>query len=174
MSYSMVPIYTQAVGSSGATLVSFNNIPSSYTDLKLVVSARESAISDFRQPIFLTANNSSAGWSDTLILGNAGSASSTRNSYGASTSVMAGYTSGPTATSNTFALLETYIPNYTSSNFKQMLSESVVENNNSSSYIMNLSGLLWRNNSAITSLQISTYTTFGQHSTFSLYGIRNS
>jgi hypothetical protein len=168
------PIYTQTVGSGGATQVNFNNIPQSFSDLKIVVSSRESAISDFRQPLFLNINgNTYSGYSDTILLGNSNSASATRNSYGAGTRVMIGYASGVTATSNTFAIVETYIPGYTSSNYKQIITEGVSENANSSSYMLNISGILYQSTLPITSLQLTTYTTFAQNSTFTLYGIKS-
>lgn len=174
MAYSMVPIYTQTVGTGGATIINFNNIPATYTDLKLVVSSREIAISDYRQPLFLKVNNVSSGWSDTTIIPNLpGGPLSTRNSYGAGSVVMLGYASGVTATANTFSSIEAYFPNYNSSNYKQVISDSVVANAASTNSVSaNISACLWSSTAAITSMQITTYTTFAQNSTFTLYGIK--
>jgi hypothetical protein len=40
MTIAMQPIYTQTVGSGGATSITFNSIPQTFTDLKLSISIR--------------------------------------------------------------------------------------------------------------------------------------
>lgn len=171
MTIAMQPIYTQTVGSGGATNVTFNNIPSNYTDLKIVISARErDAISAF-QYVFMSFNGGTTGFSDTILLSdNSSSIVSVRNSYGAGNIVMNGYITSGTSTANTFGSIETYIPNYTAGTFKQFMTNSITENN-SASAILSLQSQLWRNTGLINSISFSTYTAFAQHSTFTLYGI---
>lgn len=172
MAVVMTPIYTQTVGSSAVGSITFNNIPQYYTDLKLVISARSNA-ADFYEPVFIKYNSDASNvYSDTLIYANPPSVYSTRNSYGASGKVMIGYIDGNTTTANTFGNLEFYLPNYTSSNFKQGISDGVTENNSSTAVLLNLSATLYRSSSAITTFTLSTNGgSFMQYSTFSLYGI---
>ena len=40
MTIAMQPIYTQTVGAGGTTVISFNNIPQTFTDIQMVISAR--------------------------------------------------------------------------------------------------------------------------------------
>jgi hypothetical protein len=163
-------ISTVTVGSSGAASIELSSIPSSFTDLLLVISAREKNIADFRQPIFMTFNSNTSGYSDRILLGNGASVSSTSNSYGAGSFVMNGYANGQSSTSNTFASISTYVPNYAGSNNKSISSDSVTENN-ATSALQGIQAQLWTNTAAITSIQLTTYTEFAQYSTASLYGI---
>lgn len=171
MATTLQAIYSQTVGSGGATSVTFNNIPTTYTDLKIVISGRERDAISTAQYVFMTFNGGTTNFSDTILLtNNSSTVSSTRNSYGAGNIVMDGYISSGTATANTFGIIETYIPSYTSTNFKQFMTDSVTENN-SSSVLMSMQAQLWRNIGPINSISFSTYTAFAQHSTFTLYGI---
>lgn len=112
-------------------------------------------------------------YSDTILLAQGSSVTATRNSYGPPAgSVMLGYAVGNTATANTFNNLSAYIPNYTASNFKQIISDSVGENNSATDNLINLSSCLIRSTSPITSLTFSANgNSFNQYSTFTLYGI---
>jgi len=165
MSVFLQPLQTVTVGSGGASSVTFSNIPQTYTDLLIKISARATiaAISD---SIAIYPNGSSSNLSETYIQGNGSSASSFRDSY------CVVRTSGSSATSNTFSNSEIYIPNYTSSNYKSMILESTAENNATTEYF-GLGAGLWSNTAAITSLQLYQLsgTNFVQYSEFSLYGI---
>jgi hypothetical protein len=166
----MTLIETIEVGNGGATSINFTSVPQSYTDLVLIISAREKNISDVRQPIFLTFNNNTSGYSDRILLGDGSVSSTTSNSYGAGSFVMAGYATSVTASANTFASTRVYIPGYTSSKQKTFSTDSVTENNSSFS-IQSIQAQIWANTSAITSIQLTTYTAFSQYTTASIYGI---
>lgn len=166
----MTLISTVTVGSGGAASISLSSIPSTFSDLVLLLSAREKNISDFRQPIFLTFNSNTSGYSDKIILGNGASVSSTSNSYGAGSFFMEGYANGLSSTSNTFASITSYIPNYAGSSNKSVSTDSVTENN-STSALQGIQTQLWSNTAAITSIQLTTYTEFAQYTTASIYGI---
>ena len=164
MSVFLQPIYTQTVGSGGASSITFNNIPQTFTDLKVVVSGRTnvSATLDY---FLVQPNGATTNLSGTRIQGNGSAASSAR------------YTAlyvpvdGATATANSFGNVEVYIPNYTSSNFKSMICDAVAESNTSAMY-QELWAFLWSSTSAITSLTIGNGgQNFVQYSTFSLYGV---
>jgi hypothetical protein len=162
-------IQTVTVGSGGAASIDFTSIPQTYTDLKIVVSARStySALTDtlFVKPNGLTTNGSSR-W----IIGdglNAGASSSAAFNY-------VREINGNTATASTFASVEIYAPNYTSSNYKSFSSEGVTENNAGVGVRTGITAGLWSSTAAITSITLTaTNGDFVQYSTATLYGVSN-
>ena len=158
-------IQTITVGSGGASSVTFSNIPQNYTDLVVKVSARSTSTTIGLQ---LEPNGSTSSIT-TINLEGRGSGS---GSY-SSTNIV-GYLVPSSATANTFANTEIYIPKYTSSNYKSVSADSVNENNGTSAYSV-LTAWLWSNTAAITSLVFQTdgpsTNSFAQYSTFTLYGI---
>jgi hypothetical protein len=98
---------------------------------------------------------------------------------GSDSSTPAGFNFGAitasTNTSNTFANLETYVPNYLSSNQKSISLDGVGESNTTSDNWLNFVAGLWNGTSAITSIGLTCDTgNFVQYSTATLYGIKNS
>jgi hypothetical protein len=168
MTIAMQPIYTQTVGAGGASSITFNNIPQTFTDLKLSISMRglDSALTE---PWVRFNGDSATNYSFTRIYGNGSSTSTDR---GTSNTVMVILASpGTSYTASTFGSGDLYIPNYVKSNFKSVISDTVTENNATLSFAMLFAGL-WRNTSAITSITVGPNGTgFAQHSTFTLYGI---
>ena len=163
----MTLIETKTVGSGGASSIDFTSIPQTYTDLKVVVSAR---MSTSNQWYTLGFNNSTSTYSDKYLLGNGSSASS---GSGGDQPPFAGSVNDNSYTSNTFSNSETYIPNYTSSNYKSYSGDGVQENNATTAY-MAFWADLWSTTSAITSIQIKPQggsSNFVEGSTFYLYGI---
>jgi hypothetical protein len=160
MTIAMQPIYTQTVGSGGATSITFNNIPQTFTDLKVLISSRELSTSNFT--LEFQFNGSGLNRTLRFIQGNGTTTSST------SISTFSFITNGNTSTANTFGNAEIYIPNYTGSAFKSFIIDSVSENNATLSF-QRLTAGLWSNTAAITSI------TFGsgiaENSTVTLYGI---
>jgi hypothetical protein len=78
---------------------------------------------------------------------------------------------GTTATANTFASTEIYIPNYTSTTSKSVSIDGVTENNATTSYQTFTAGLSTLS-TAITSVSFGLGAgNFVQYSTFSLYGL---
>lgn len=171
MAVFLQPIYTQTVGAGGTGGVTFNNIPQTFTDLMIVGSSRAAfAVESIAGALRFngdTANN----YSDTAI-SNASSSRNSNNSF-----MYAWYSVGSTGTANTFGNGMAYIPNYTSSNFKQVIGDYVPEGNISSFTTgLGLLAGLWRNTAAITSITCfpGGGSTFTQYTTFSLYGILRS
>jgi hypothetical protein len=164
MSANYVLLEKVTVGASGASSVTFNNIPQTgYTDLVVKVSARsnQSAVTDYLK-IQPNGTNPSS-----LTLWGSGSGA---GSY--TQTVLIPAFAGNSATANTFANTEIYIPNYTSSNYKSISVDTVAENN-ATGASSGFDAGLWSNTSPITSLVFSPRdgTAFLQYSTFSLYGI---
>ncbi len=146
MANTLKKIQTVTVGSGGAASIEFTSIPQTYTDLKLVVSGR----GDFagtREKYTLTFNNAAttysyrrlAGYDSNLVLSDTG---------------LGPQATGTNTTASVFASAEFYIPNYTGSNQKSWSSDSVTENNSTSSWIVDLNSGLWTTTDAITSINI--------------------
>jgi len=148
--------------SSPTSSITFSNIPQTYTDLVLKVSAR----TDF-------ASTSS------LLFRPNGSTSNliAKRIYATGTSALSdtginALQNGTDTTANTFTNIEVYFPNYTSSNYKYFNLDGVMENNATFGYTY-LMSFLWSDNTAISSLTLAADGNFLSGSTFYLYGISN-
>jgi len=162
----MKAIQTVTVGAGGAASIDFTNIPQTYTDLHLLVSLREE--SSTSAVAFIKFNNSTANRSERYIQGNGSSATS------GTTSVLQFIVCQPSDTASTFGNASIYIPNYTSSNFKSVSSDSVSENNATSAFSRLVAGL-WADTSAINQITITTDTgDVAQYSTATLYGVTSA
>lgn len=167
MAVFLQPIYTQTVGAGGAASIQFNNIPQTFTDLKLVLSLRTSASAVFDY-IGINTNNGSA--ADIIRLQGTGSVANSNRGAGGSSFII----NGNTATSNTFSSTELYIPNYTSSTAKQIIIDTVTENNGTTAY-QELNALYYAlGGNPINTILFSGSSSLLQYSTFSLYGILRS
>jgi hypothetical protein len=176
MGAARVLISTQTVGSGGAASVTFSSIPATYTDLKLVASTRSDRTAGSVSNIYLQINSiTSSVYSFKQVSGTGSTTDSNQGASVAPTSASIGHTSQATHTANTFGSLEFYIPNYSGSTIKSLSSESVQETNDFPAYTT-LSAWLVNNTAAVSSLTLTTTSTFNfaQHSTFSLYGISKS
>ena len=166
MSTNMKLIEAKTLGSNTSG-VTFSSIPQTYTDLKLVMSVRDTitGTGNAWQAFDIYFNGSNTGISGKHLFGTGSSA--------ASNSVAYGYANEGSTTSNTFSNNEIYISNYTSANYKSYSVEQVTENNATSALSSLIAGL-WSSTSAITSITCSALgTAFAADSTFYLYGISN-
>jgi hypothetical protein len=162
-----VKIATVTVGSGGASSIAFSSIPSTYTDLCLKISARNTDPAAGSPAMYIGFNSSTSSFSNRYLYGNGASATSGTGTTGAS------IIDGGSNTTSTFASTEIYIPNYTSSNYKSYSIDNVQENNATTAYAVLYAGL-WSNTAAITSIQLTGDANFAQYSTATLYGIKNS
>jgi hypothetical protein len=168
----MANTYTLISGTtfaSAAASHTFTSIPSTYTDLLVKMSTRDSS-GTFGQNIKVTYNGSASGYSERLLLGTGTSVASANQ---ATTYMYYMYGDGPSNTANVFGNGEFYIPNYGSANYKSMSADTVNEENASGAYAAFDAGL-WSNTAAITSITIAAIGNFVQYSSFYLYGIKNS
>jgi hypothetical protein len=150
--------------SSSASSITFSSIPSTFTDLLISVSSRNTAVDTENTFSF---NGSSANFSITRLYGN-GSTRGADTLYGYSLTTTSGYTA------DTFSNNSIYIPNYLSSNFKSISIDGVAENNAVASAMV-LSAALWSDTAAITSITLQpTSGSYATGSSFYLYGIKNS
>jgi len=164
------PIYTQTVSSSSVGGITFNNIPQTFTDLKIVMSIKGTYSGDFDSVLMRFNSDAGNNYSYTVLAQAPNSYSSSNNNV-----INPFLANGATTTSSTFTNMETYISNYTSSNKKSMTIDVVGENNSSSSYKLFLCAALWSSTAAITSLYFQASNgNISQYSTISLYGILRS
>jgi hypothetical protein len=173
MATSMTLIASSTVGSGGSSTITFSSIPSTYTDLQLVVSARSST------GIYQTDCNVQVGNGSV----DTGSNYQTRELYGDGASVGSGaFTTtnihppiaGAGATANTFGNFQLYFPNYAGSTAKS-ISCDVVTENNATNAAARLAAYLWTGTSAINIITLTAASgNFVQYSTAYLYGIKSS
>jgi hypothetical protein len=162
---------------SAAGSITFSAIPQTYTDLKILVSARDDRSGQPNTDLSLRVGyngtiNTGSIYSNRQLYGNG----STAGSQSSSTDyAYLGMSNGPTSTANTFGNTEIYIPNYTSANNKSVSTDGVSENNATTAYAVLNANLISTSN-PITDIQISAVYgsgNFESGSTFYLYGISN-
>ncbi len=153
-------IATQTLGSAAAS-VTFSSIPSTYTDLVLVVAAASTSAGTY-SVTFRFNSDSASNYSDTRIIGNGSAASSNRDSSQAEMY--------PVNITNTIGTVIHQIMNYSNATtYKTMLSRGI-----SADYQVWANVGLWRKTpEAINTILLSVAgNTFATGSTFSLYGIK--
>jgi len=156
-----------AGGAASVTLPATGTIPQTYTDLKIVYSGRTSRSDGTADTVNVSFNGSTSNFSGKILYGyGSGVASS-------NTTRWFGSQNSGGSTANTFANVEAYIPNYTSSNYKSVSVDAVTENNDTAA-LSYLGAVLWSDTSAITTITLTPDSgNFVQYSTFYLYGISN-
>lgn len=141
---------------------------SDYTDLVVRISGRTDRNATFDN-LNIGFNNSTSNFSGKVLVGYGTSGYESGTATG-----LIGSINAATSTSNVFTSADTYIPNYSSSNYKSFSSDSTNENNDGFAVAF-LGAGLWSDNAAITSIQL--YPVYGANfvsgSTFYLYGIFN-
>ena len=164
MANTLTPIQTYTLSAS-TTTVTFSNIPQNYTDLKLLVSARQD---NSDNNLLFRPNGATTSLSSRMLTGDGASplANTTTTPYG-----LVGQTG---LTASTFGSAEWTIPNYTSANYKSWSVEECNETNATTAYTR-LSAGLWSSTAAITSITLVAGSSgnFVSGSTFTLYGISN-
>lgn len=166
----MTKLFSTTVGVGGTASITFSNIPQGYTDLCLKVSIRTNRTGAVDDVLQIQPNGSSSNLTTINLRGNGSGAAS-----GSNTTWSGGYVACNGATSNTFGNLEVYFSNYSGFNYKYWSVDAVNENNATESYA-ELKSVLWSQNSPISSLTLVPLygTSFNQHSTATLYGIKNA
>jgi hypothetical protein len=160
--------------SSSAASVTFSSIPTTYTDLVVRASARNT---DTNYSWFNIQYNGDAtgNYSVTQLRGDASTATSARTSN--TSSQVYNFISTVSNTASTFGSSEIYIPNYLSTTTKPSSSFSVQESDSASTNV-NIGAIanLWRGTTAISSITLTSASgeSFVATSSFYLYGISNA
>lgn len=155
------PIATTTLGSSGS--ITFSSIPSTYTDLKLVIVGK--AVSYVSGAIRFNSD-SGTNYSYTYLGGDGSTASSGRD-----TSDTTIYAAGNLASiASTYPAMVTYdIFSYAGSTYKTLLTSASNDMNGSGSRELTVG--LWRSTSAITTISLWE-TGWATGTTATLYGIK--
>jgi hypothetical protein len=170
MTSSITKISTVTLSSTEAT-ISFTNIPQIYTDLLIKLSSRTNRSSGVDDDVFITFNGASTTYAYRYLRGNG---TTTASGNGANRYAAIANSNG-SASANTFANADIYIPNYSATvNAKTLSSISVSGSNTTENYLV-LMGNKWTTTSAITSIGLTSGTSnsFVAHTTATLYGIKN-
>ena len=164
-----IKIASVTVGSGGASSIDFTSIPSTYTDLQLVFTARNTGSSNVFTQMTFNGNTSSYSYRGLYGSGSAASSFSASAAF-----IYVGDMDLSTYTANTFSSESVYIPNYAGSNNKSVSIDSVNENNATAAAAYLTAGL-WSNTAAINRITLTPGGgNYAQYSTAVLYGIKNS
>lgn len=160
-------LQTVTVGSGGASTIEFTNIPQTYTDLIVKLSARSTRAAD-EDGLGLKINSSTSGYTYVILTGDGSTAGSGNTGF---EQLWAGRIPGTSVGSNIFSSTEICIPNYAGNGSKSYIVESVTEKNATLAY-MSMSSFIQSNTASVTSLTLSAINaTLAQHSTATLYGV---
>lgn len=162
-------IASVTVGSGGAASIDFSSIPATYTDLIVQLSLRDESTNGFPG---LTMEINGVITNRTLIrLRGDGSAVTSQNT----TTERVNTIVGADKTASTFGNIQVYLANYAGSSNKSFGVEGVTESNATASDQVVVAGL-WAQTTAINQLTFKSgsATDFAEHSTATLYGIKNS
>jgi len=157
-----VAIATTTLGSATST-ITFSSIPSTYTDLRLVLVGTDTGAGNSWR---LTFNNDGAtNYSQTELYGNGTSAASSRRTT--VSDIIVNDVTGASTTIPTFTALDIF--SYAGSTNKT-ITINAAEDQNGSGNIFNAVGL-WRSTSAITTIKFTTAGQFKIGTTATIYGI---
>ena len=165
-------IASVTVGAGGASSIDFTSIPATYTDLQILLSARNTASANnwYTLKLQFNSDTTDGNYSTRILYGfgsTAGSGTGNRQNTG--------YIPSAARTASTFGNLSLYVPNYAGSTNKSFSTDSVTEGNGASFEILGFHAGLWSNTSAITQIILGADAgSFAQYSTATLYGIKNS
>lgn len=160
---------------SNQTSVTFSNIPSSYKDLQIYVSARSSAPNALSNAIALYFNSSTSGYAGRTVYGN-GSWAGWNQGIGSDVRTDAwGFEStANSATTSSFAGYSIYVPNYANNGYsKGYLSMGGTEDNAVTAYSI-FAYTTWTGTAPISSIEfksIAASRDLVTNSTFQLYGV---
>ena len=178
MAITYTPISTYTVPSGNVSTVTFNNIPQTYTDLYVLISARASVTSAYYGTGQFRLNDTAGtGYFNRRVLAAAGTIYNNADS-GYNIGIW-GSINGNTTTAGTFSNTELFIPGYTTSNTKIVMSNSCLENYSTSNYeVSQWSNVVGGVTSAVTKITFIDATGgYGNHlenSIFTLYGVKNA
>ena len=161
-------IASSTVGAGGAASIDFSSIPSTYTDLQLITSIRQT-IAGTWENMTIDFNGSTANQTMRSLITSDGSTTGSQ-----SFSRFYDWINASSSTASTFSNVSMYIPNYAGSNNKSMSIDSVVENNGTNTFLL-MGAYLWSSSAAINRITLTSNTgTFVQYSTAYLYGVKNA
>ena len=165
------PIATTTLGSAAAN-IDFTSIPSTYTDLRLVLVVRSDRASTVDSVNLRFNSDTTTSGSQTTLLGDGSTASSFRST--SVSRVCNCNCPADTSTAGIFGLIEYNVFSYTGSTNKTVLAKTSADRNGAGTTEVQVG--LWRNTAAITSIRLlsNTSSNFVAGTTATLYGIKNA
>lgn len=153
--------------------ITFSSIPSTYTDLFIMATARTNRGTFAIDAIKIRFNGTTTDTnltSNQMQSVNAG-VQAQKPTYG-----LVGYSTASGSTSNAFGALQIYIPNYAGSNPKPILTSGASENNSTTTYEIEGGSVLFNQTDSLYEILLLSHTSssFVAGSRFDLYGIKNS
>jgi hypothetical protein len=170
----MYPLQVITVGPSGASSVSFTNIPSTYTHLQIRVISRNSrASTNFNNIAFQVNGDTGSNYSAHLLRGDGSSVIAAPSTSASDIDFIIQSASGTNASVMGAFILD--ILDYANTNKYKTFRGLLGVDNNGSGYSGLMSGL-WQSTSAITSIAFypSTSGNITQNSQFALYGVKSA
>ena len=178
----MTKLASTTVGVGGTTTVTFSNIPQGYTDLKVLMSARTAGSNGGRDyAVFRIHGDTTTAFNRKWMYGYdnnvSGSGSNTTETFGST------ITLPDSAVTNLFSNNQITFYNYSSNNYKTIVSETNATKTASATFMLAFSSTTWQNSAPITSLSFTAVLngdsasltgTFVENSTFTLYGVKNA
>ena len=156
------PIATITLGATSSS-ATFSNIPQTYTDLILIISAASSVVQD---PIIRLNSDSASNYSYTTLTGNGTTPSSARGTN--QTAMSQNYFGSDSTTLGENARVMQFLNYSNTTTYKTMIARGGRGNTDGLAAMVNL----WRNTAAITTIaSITGSGTYSVGSTFTLYGI---
>ena len=163
-------IASQTLGSA-ASSITFSSIAASWTDLRLVTVLRGATGTGTSFELDVVFNSDTGtNYSYTQLTGNGTAASSFSGT--SSTYAYCGAIIGPTATAGIIGINTLDIFSYAGSTYKTLLYSSSTDQNGGVNAFVARGVSLWRSTSAITSITLTTNTSFATGGTANLYGIK--
>ena len=162
-------IASSTVGSGGAASIDFTSISSTYTDLVVKLSLRNTEDTIIA---YVRFNSSTTNLSFRNLYG---APTSVGSINGASNVTIYGGANASGYTANTFSNVDIYVPNYAGSTNKSLSIDGVSETDATENYLSITAGL-WSDSAAITSVNIipGSAGNFVEYSTAYLYGVKNA
>lgn len=167
------PIATQTLGSAAPT-IDFTSIPSTYTDLRLILFVRTTRTAASTDSVRLRFNSDSGGNYSYVRLEGNGSSALSDNTVNASNANFTHQVPTDGAASGLFGFCTADIFSYAGSTFKTLLATTSNDMNGSGTTQRTVN--LWRSTSAVTSINlfVGSGDNFATGTTATLYGIKNA
>ena len=164
------PIASQTLASDSAT-VSFASIPSTYTDLRLIIVGRKGTTSGNANCLYQINSDTGSNYSSTYVYGFNSLAYSAR--YSSQTQVRLTPSNMPQSNEDQATMIVDFMSYSSTDVYKTALFTMSFPKYNSTNFLVGRGVGLWRSTAAITSMDIKTSAdSWDAGSTFSLYGIK--
>jgi hypothetical protein len=171
MSVFMQPLFSRTVGAGGVSSILFNNIPQSFDDLKVVISAKDTRALELSDVQLVINEDTNPNYSTTHGYAYLGSSLQYQERANQTNMWIMSGTGNLASQTNFFGNAEMYIPNYSFYHAKTVYGSDTESTTGANFFIREAVGL-WRGSVPVTSIRlIALIPNFFQHTTVTVYGI---